>query len=116
MSALRPSGCDQSKRVLNPGWHSSFGGTSRQCLATTPSRFSLIIASFQSSSSTAAPLELTALARLCAPGPLQRSWTSLLGNQLWIPYNLPEMMIGVLKIACVTTPKGVLRRLDDNST
>ena len=41
---------------------------------------------------------------------------SLSGQQLWVPHDLPEMMIGILKIACVTTPKGFLRWLDDDRT
>ena len=42
-------------------------------------------------------------------------WASLFGQQLWVPHDLPEMMIGVLKIASVTTPKSILRWLNDNS-
>ena len=41
---------------------------------------------------------------------------SLSGQQLWVPHDLPQMMIRVLKIASVTTPKGFLCWLDDNRT
>jgi hypothetical protein len=33
---------------------------------------------------------------------------------LRIPHHLPQMLIGILKVARVTTPEGVLSRLYDN--
>jgi len=43
-------------------------------------------------------------------------YASISDYPLWIPDDLPEMLIGILKVAGVTAPEGVVSRLHDNGT
>ena len=38
---------------------------------------------------------------------------SVLDRQMRIPYDLPQMPIGILKVTGVTSPEGILRRLHE---
>src|SRR3990172_4268128 len=51
-----------------------------------------------------------------AVAPAANCYASFCQSPLWIPNDLPQMLIRVLEVACIASPKCILGRLHDDCT